>query len=330
MGEPSIDAGRDIRVAVTHDGTFHADDVFAGALLQFAFPGIEIRRTRERAAIDAADLVFDVGGAHSPAAMRFDHHMRDAPLRDDGIPYSSLGLLWLEFGLRVVGRFQTFDAVEREAKGEDPRAPLDKESIERAWWSVDQGIVRCIDMSDNGRGSVAASDISFLIGDLAPKHVASRPEMDEAYFAAVDIARTFLSATCKRALRDERDRLWVLGHVDGGDPEILVLPRPGAWEGAIHSEALPTKFVVFPDGDSGNWVCRGVTEIPRGFEIRVPFPREWWGLRDGDLSSAVGIPGAVFCHQSGFICGHATKEGAVAMARAAIAAHAPSAETRFP
>ncbi len=43
------------------------------------------------------------------------------------------------------------------------------------------------------------------------------------------------------------------------------------------------------------------------------------GLRDDALSEACGVPGGVFVHASGFIGGNATYEGALAMARKAIA-----------
>ncbi len=49
-------------------------------------------------------------------------------------------------------------------------------------------------------------------------------------------------------------------------------------------------------------------------------PSEWWGLRDDKLSEVAGVPGAVFCHASGFIGGHATYEGVLAMARKSLPA----------
>lgn len=44
----------------------------------------------------------------------------------------------------------------------------------------------------------------------------------------------------------------------------------------------------------------------------------WRGVRDEELSKLTGIPGCIFCHASGFIGGNQTKEGAFAMARAAL------------
>lgn len=70
---------------VTHNGTFHADEVFAIALLMLYFAkkspkdSIEIFRTRDAKAIakcvaDKDTWVVDVGGSYEPFARNFDHH----------------------------------------------------------------------------------------------------------------------------------------------------------------------------------------------------------------------------------------------------------------
>lgn len=41
-------------------------------------------------------------------------------------------------------------------------------------------------------------------------------------------------------------------------------------------------------------------------------------MRDEELSTLIGIEGCVFVHNSGFIGGNKTQEGALEMARAAI------------
>ena len=41
----------------------------------------------------------DVGGSYDAEARIFDHHQRGAPLRPDGQPYSSFGLIWKHYGL---------------------------------------------------------------------------------------------------------------------------------------------------------------------------------------------------------------------------------------
>ena len=57
---------------------------------------------------------------------------------------------------------------------------------------------------------------------------------------------------------------------------------------------------------------------PSSFENRKSLL--WKGLRDDELSEASGIPGGVFVHISGFVGGNKTYEGAVAMAKASLAA----------
>ena len=60
----------------THDGMFHADDVFAAALLRMVFPGIKILRG-SRVPENFEGIVYDIGMGE------FDHHQKDARVRGD-------------------------------------------------------------------------------------------------------------------------------------------------------------------------------------------------------------------------------------------------------
>ncbi len=53
----------DITIA-THNGNFHADDVFSIAALKHIFPSFTLIRTRDLALIAKADIVIDVGGEY--------------------------------------------------------------------------------------------------------------------------------------------------------------------------------------------------------------------------------------------------------------------------
>ena len=89
---------------VTHSGTFHLDDTFAYAVLRLALGLGEadrdhtLVRTRDEAVIAQADLAWDVEAVYDPAAGRFDHHQRGAPVRQDGTPLSAAGLVWRHHG----------------------------------------------------------------------------------------------------------------------------------------------------------------------------------------------------------------------------------------
>ena len=84
-------------IAATHDGIFHADDVFAAAILRWEFPQVQIVRTRDQRRLAAADLRFDVGG-RSDGVTDFDHHQREgAGVRPNGVPYAAAGLVWVTY-----------------------------------------------------------------------------------------------------------------------------------------------------------------------------------------------------------------------------------------
>ena len=72
----------------THGGKFHADDVFATALLMIVRPDIKV--TRGFVVPDGFDgIVYDVGCG------MFDHHQEPRESRPNGVPYAAFGLLWL-------------------------------------------------------------------------------------------------------------------------------------------------------------------------------------------------------------------------------------------
>ena len=52
------------KILVAHNGSFHADDIFACATILASFPkeNIKIVRTRDEEIIKSADFVVDVGG----------------------------------------------------------------------------------------------------------------------------------------------------------------------------------------------------------------------------------------------------------------------------
>lgn len=79
-----------------------------------------------------------------------------------------------------------------------------------------------------------------------------------------------------------------------------------------------TLFVLFKDDRDGSWRVQAVNTSPASFELRRGLPEALRGLRDAELSTAVGIDGCVFVHAGGFIGGNKTREGALAMATASL------------
>lgn len=81
---------------LTHDTTFHADEVFADALLRMNGSEHRTVRTRDKDQLaaslnDPSVLVADVGFQYDPEMNNFDHH------QDLSLP-SAAGLIWQEIG----------------------------------------------------------------------------------------------------------------------------------------------------------------------------------------------------------------------------------------
>ena len=86
------------KTIVTHSGRFHADDLFATAImLEYLDGEAEVIRSVDPKVIEKADYVLDIGRVYDPSKNRFDHHQGTAGARSNGISYASAGLVWKHF-----------------------------------------------------------------------------------------------------------------------------------------------------------------------------------------------------------------------------------------
>lgn len=293
--------------AVTHDGPFHADDVFAHAVLCAAFGTVELVRSREPALIEAADLVFDVGGVYDPARRRYDHHMRDRPARADGTPYSAVGLIWRDHGRAALPALL----------GPAPLAPGEADAV---WAEIDAGLILGIDQADNGVAPAGPGHLSALVEAFNPTWEGPA-DHESRFLEASRMAGGILARAGRQALAAARAAGLVLdAAARAEDPRILVLDRKLPWERAVYGGGLDgVLFVVHPGEDGTRWYCRCVPPEPGSFAQRVPLPDAWAGLRDEAFSAASGVEDGVFCHPSRFICAARSRASALALARRAMA-----------
>ncbi|KIL97601.1 MYG1 protein [Paramagnetospirillum magnetotacticum MS-1] len=292
----------------THNGTFHADDVFAFAILRAASAGhIELVRSRDQQALDAAEVVFDVGGTYDPVNRRYDHHMRDKPLRPNAEPYSSAGLVWRDFGEAAIAHL---------LPGISPQAVL------RVLEMVDCGLVRDVDLMDNGAMTPTPGHFSTVIEAFNSTFSEIGRDETATFMQAADMASSVLQRTCARAWASVQAEATVAEAArNSSDPRILVLDSRVPWEDAVYDLGLDqTLYVVRPAGAA--WTCSAVPPERGSFAQRHPLPEAWGGLRDEAIAALTGVPDATFCHPARFVCGARSKDGAVALAR--IAASTPT------
>jgi len=287
----------------THNGTFHADDVFAYAMLRAATAGrLEIIRTRDGNRLSEADVVFDVGGIYDRNARRFDHHMRDKPLRPSGEPFSSAGLVWRDFGE---------SAVRTLIAGAPP------EAVARIVAMVDQGLVRDVDLMDNGAMTPTPGHFSTVVEAFNATFAEDDRDEEAAFLQAVDLASAVLARACARAhAATLAEEIVAAAARTAEDPRIIVLDRRLPWEDAVFDLGLDRAlYVVRPAGDS--WTCSAIPPARGSFDQRLPLPDSWAGLRDDPFAAATGVSDATFCHPARFVCGARSRQGAVLLAKLA-------------
>lgn len=288
----------------THSGTFHADDVFAYVILKAAHPdGISLLRSRSGEVLDTAQIVFDVGGRYDPPAGRYDHHMRDRPLRDEGVPFSSAGLIWRDYGMAALG------ALLPAATEEERRTVLAM---------VDHGLIRDVDLMDNGEMPPTDGHLSTVLEAMNPTFLEDERDETSAFHQAAEVASAILGRVTAHAHAAVRARETVAEAArNTDDPRILVLERRVPWEEAIFELDLNrVLYVIRPAGQ--DWTCSAVPPERGSFGQRHPLPEAWGGLRDDALAVLTGVADATFCHPARFVCGAHSRDGAVTLARLAV------------
>ena len=204
----------------THGGKFHADDVFATALLQIIRPDFKV--TRGFTVPENFDgIVYDIG--FGP----FDHHQEPREYRSSGVPYAAFGLLWRELGADLVG--------ENQAR------------------LIDENFIQPLDLNDNTGEQNSLCD---AIGFFNPVWD-SDADTDTCFFEAVAVARQILERQIESARAVNRADEKVRAAYAASENGIVVLPCYLPWKNGLYrTDAL---FVVYPS-QRGGWSAQCVTD----------------------------------------------------------------------
>jgi len=288
------------KICVTHDGTFHADDLFSTATLSILNKGnIKIIRTRDSEIIKGADYVYDVGGIYDPSINRFDHHQkRGAGVRENGTPYASFGLVWKTYGEQICGS---------------------KEVAEK----IEERLVQSIDANDNGinlfeaKGEVAPYTLQDILFCFRPSWK-EKQDYDNAFMDLVPIAIKIITREIiKNRDELEADSFVKKAYEEAEDKRIIILDGNYPWGETVdkYKEIL---YIVTTKNKL--WRVEAARKEKYNFETRKPFPESWAGKRDGELISITGVADAVFCHNGRFLVVAKSKEAAIELAQKALIA----------
>ncbi len=294
---------------VTHNGSFHTDDVFACATLELFLESkntsYEVVRTRDEIIIAEADYVFDVGGIYDEESNRFDHHQRGGAGKrgnkegEPGVEYASFGLVWKKFGTELAGSTDALEFLDKKLA-----LPID---------AFDNGM----DLVQNKFAEISPYYIQHLFFTMQPTW-REKQNHDEIFLRAVEIAKEIL----RREIIQVKDSIMAESEVisiynNTKDKRIIVLDKNYPAQYTLREFPEPL-FIVYPRSTNNFWGIKAVRVDPKTFDNRKNLPASWAGLREEELQNISGVSDAVFCHKNLFMAVARTKEGAVQLAQIAL------------
>lgn len=276
-----------IRSLGIHDGTFHADEVTACALL-LVFDQIDedkIVRTRDKSKLLKCEFVCDVGGEYDPKKKLFDHHQ--ASYKGN---LSSAGMILnylKEIGVISRDEFHFFNT----------------------------SLIIGVDAHDNGlyEPTVGQCTFSHVVANYNPSsYDPTEEELNNAFYEALRFVIGHLQRMHERFIYNNACKLIVKTAMDR-DKICLFFERGISWlEGffALGGKDHPALFVIMPAKE--HWKLRCVPpDYEHRMRVRLPLPEEWAGLLGNELKLVSGIEGAVFCHKGRFTSVWETRQDAL-------------------
>lgn len=326
----------------THSGTFQCDEALGIWMLRQLprWASARLVRSRDQAVLETLDIVIDVGGTYNLEALRFDHHQRGFFETFDGEPgaatkpdeatgafktkLSACGLVYKHYGRELLSVLRPDLGGVGGARLEAVYVKLYKDMIE-ALDAIDNGI----EVADEPRYR-EGTGLSSRIHRLNPKW--NSPKVDRAGEDALFEEASALAGRefsehldglsgCWLPARDLVEAALLERHQVHPSGAVICFTRGGMpWKEHLYDlerahgcGANLVLFVLYED-QAGMWRVQAVTAEGTAFTNRLSLPAAWRGLRDEALSGAAGIDGCCFVHNAGFIGGHKTRAGALAMA----------------
>jgi uncharacterized UPF0160 family protein len=235
---------------ITHDTTFHADEVFAVAMLIHAGHEFEVVRTRNaevlaEAVSDPNILVLDVGGSYDPSMLNFDHHQDTELLSAAGLIYTNCKdaicpAQAQPYFTNFISSIDVMDTNRNNIYGVWSALP----SGFRNTSGIIGGFNREVTDSDQQDGQFAKA-VKFALTIIENEiHGALKKARSESEYAL----RTVLSNNV--AVFDTYSAIWK----SKGDHMIAVMPHANGWQ----IQSRDTAVATIPEGiaDVGGFVFR--------------------------------------------------------------------------
>ena len=291
-----------IKTLGTHSGKFHADDVMATAILRLLLGDVKVIRTRDENILSKLDFVYDISFGE------FDHHQLKREIRENNIPYAACGLVWREFGSRVIQKFIS---------------KFDENDIMSIFNYVDKNLVQGIDAVDNGidiKSEIKVTSISDIVQNFNPTWD-SNESKDDAFEEAALFASEVIKRVITRQVSVINAKIIVNEAFQNRNTnEIMVLKNGCPWLQQLLKIDLEKEvlFVISPGDNAEDFKIQTVKKTVDTFEARKDILESIRGKSSEEINSIIKINDAIFCHKAGFIASTKSMESAMEIAKLSI------------
>ena len=271
---------------ITHSGKFHVDDVistiFVSKIMEnvvlMRIPIIQNRNLKNK-------IVYDIGLGE------FDHHQKNRNgQRENGIYYSSIGLLWKKFGKKYLEK-------------------LNVKYIDKTFEYMDKELIQYIDASDNMQTEYLENKITPEFVKLCnPEWNEDIPE-DEAFINALKVADEFWNIYIKHAIAEVEAIEIILDKIEKSKKCYLIFDREMPYKKAIKiANSDKIKYMIFKSRREG-YDIRAVTDSSKFKDDIIQFD---------DINIArklTGINDLMYVDVHGKLCCTETLESAIKLVR---------------
>lgn len=226
---------KQIKKIIVHSGTFHADDVMCVAIMKSLYPGIQIERVSgSPKSVEDDVIIADIGQG------RYDHHQKDAMLREDGKKYAACGLIYRDFGRQLFLTEEWYKDFRRKY------------------------IIPIEDSDNGGQGN----PLSEMIMTYNPCWDDDMSLADKRFLEAVGVFLQLVKREQKMEQAELRANPLIDSYIKNSvNREIVIMEKFVPWqENVCKTDA---QFVIYPNF-RGGYVLRSVPVVENSGELRVP------------------------------------------------------------
>ena len=271
---------------ITHSGKFHVDDVISTIFLSKLKEKIILIRVPTIKDINTENkIVYDIG------LNEFDHHQKNKNRqRENGIYYSSIGLLWKKFGKEYLKRLKV-------------------KNISKTFQYIDEELIQYIDAADN-------MQIEYLKNKILPNFIKlCNPEWneniseDEAFINALKLADEFWNIYIKHSIAEVEAIELVLKTISASKECYIVFDREIPYKKAIEiCNEKKVKYIILKSRREGYEIRTLVDECNFKEEL----------VKAENINMAINLTGInelIYIDNHGKLCCTETLESAIKLVK---------------